>query len=140
MNPIFKNILAVIVGLILGSIVNMALITISGSVIPSPAGADLTTAEGLTANMHLLEPKHFLFPFLAHALGTFVGAFVAAKIAANHKIKFAIAIGCFFLSGGIANVFLIPAPTWFAVVDILFAYLPMAYFAVKLAIGNKTPH
>ena len=42
---------------------------------------------------------------LAHALGTFAGAFLAALIAANHKMKFAPGIGVFFLMGGIANTF-----------------------------------
>ncbi|PKP16502.1 MAG: hypothetical protein CVU07_06700, partial [Bacteroidetes bacterium HGW-Bacteroidetes-23] len=34
MSPILKNILAVVVGIVVGSIVNMAIISISGSIIP----------------------------------------------------------------------------------------------------------
>ena len=85
MNATLKNILAVIVGLIIGSIVNMGIIMISSSVIPPPNGADVTTMEGLKEVLHLFEPKHFLFPFLAHALGTLVGAIVASKIAKTKK-------------------------------------------------------
>ena len=135
MNPILKNILAVILGLVLGSVVNMGLIMISGSVIPPPEGADVTTMEGLVESMHKFQPKHFIFPFLAHALGTLVGAFVAASIAATHKMKFALAIGVFFLIGGIVNVFLLPSPTWFAIVDLVGAYIPMAFIGGK--IGKK---
>ena len=137
MNPIVKNILAVIAGLIIGSVVNMGLIMISGSVIPPPEGGDVTTMEGLKETMHLFEPKHFIFPFLAHALGTLVGAFVAATIAANNKMKFAIAIGCFFLIGGIINVVMLPSPTWFAILDIVGAYIPMAIIGGKLALRKK---
>jgi len=137
MNPIVKNILAVIAGLIIGSVVNMGLIMISGSVIPPPEGGDVTTMEGLKETMHLFEPKHFIFPFLAHALGTLVGAFVASTIAANNKMKFAIAIGCFFLIGGIINVVMLPSPTWFAILDIVGAYIPMAMIGGKLAIRKK---
>jgi hypothetical protein len=75
-------------------------------------------------------------PFLAHAPGTFVGAFLAAKIGANHKMKFALAIGCFFLIGGIINVFLLPSPVWFTLIDLLLAYIPMAYLGGKLAAGE----
>ncbi len=75
MNPIVKNILAVISGAILGGFVNMGIIMVSGSIIPPPEGADITTMEGLKSAMHLMEPRHFIFPFLAHALGTLVGAF-----------------------------------------------------------------
>lgn len=136
MSPILRNILAVILGIIVGSIVNMGLIMISGSVIPPPEGADATTMEGLKESMHLFEAKHYIFPFLAHALGTLVGAFIAARIAANHKMKFALVIGVFFLIGGIASVYMLPSPTWFAVLDLVGAYIPMAYlgglFALKM--------
>lgn len=133
MSPILKNIIAVVVGIVVGSIVNMAIISISGSIIPPPEGADVTTMEGLKNSMHLFEPKNFVFPFLAHALGTIVGAFLVAKIAASHKMKFAYAIGFFFLLGGITNVFLLPSPTWFTLLDLIGAYLPMAFIGGKLA-------
>jgi hypothetical protein len=132
MNPIIRNILAVIAGGIVGSVVNMGIIMISGSVIPPPGGADVTTMEGLQASLHLFEPRHFLMPFLAHALGTFAGALVAALIAANHKMLFALVIGVFFLAGGIGNVLLLPSPVWFTVVDLAGAYFPMAWIAGKL--------
>jgi hypothetical protein len=137
MNPIIKNIIAVIAGFILGSIINMSLITVSGSIIPAPNGADVTTLEGLTATIHLFEPKHFLFPFLAHALGTLGGAFIAAKIAATHKLKFAMSIGFLFLAGGIANIMMLPSPLWFTLVDLVGAYLPMAFVGYQLGSLKK---
>jgi len=137
MKPIVKNILAVIMGLVAGSAVNMGIIMISGSVIPPPEGVDNTTVEGLKAGMHLFQPKHFLFPFLAHALGTFVGALLTALIAANRKILFAFVIGIFFLAGGIANILMLPSPLWFTIVDLVGAYLPMAFLAAKLVPGKR---
>lgn len=133
MNPIVRNILAVIAGLVVGSSVNMALIMMSGSIIPPPEGTDMTTTEGIIQAMPLLTPKHFIMPFLAHALGTLSGAMVTALIAAGHKMKLAFGIGFFFLAGGIANVFMLPAPMWFNVVDLVFAYLPMAWIGGKIA-------
>ena len=132
MNAILRNILAVITGIIIGSIVNMSIINISGTIIPPPEGADITTMEGLKTTMHLFKPIHFLFPFLAHALGTLVGAILAAMIAANHKMKFALVIGLFFLIGGITNILLLPSPTWFAIADIGGAYIPMAWMGATL--------
>lgn len=133
MNPIFKNILAVLAGLVVGSVVNMAIIMVSSSVIPPPEGADVLTMEGLKASMHLFQPKHFLFPFLAHALGTLTGAFAAAMIAANNQMKIALGVGVFFLIGGIANCVLLPSPIWYTIVDVVGAYIPMAYLGWKLA-------
>ena len=131
MNPILRNTLAVIIGIIVGSIVNMSIILISGSIIPLPNGADNTTMEGLQKTMHLFEAKHFLFPFLAHAIGTFAGAAVTALFAFNHKKKLALVIGAFFLLGGIVSVCSLPSPMWFTVVDLFLAYIPMAYLALR---------
>lgn len=137
MNPIVKNVLAVIAGVFGGGALNMGIIMISGFIIPPPEGANLTTMEGLLASMHLLEPKHFLMPFLAHALGTFAGAWIAAMIAATHKMRFAIAISIWFLIGGILNILMLPSPLWFTIVDLVGAYLPMGYIAGKLILRKK---
>jgi hypothetical protein len=128
-----RNILAVIAGLVIGSVVNMGLVMLSPVVIPTPAGADTTTIEGLNASIHLFETKHFIFPFLAHALGTLVGALVAALISVNRKLMVSLIVGCFFLAGGLSAAWMIPAPVWFEAVDILFAYIPMAWIGAKLA-------
>lgn len=133
MNKTLRNILAIVAGVVVGSVVNMGIIMVSSSIIPPPEGVDNTTVEGLKAGIHLFQPKHFLFPFLAHALGTFVGALLTALIASTRKMLFAMIIGVFFLAGGIANILMLPSPMWFTLVDLLGAYLPMAYFATKLA-------
>lgn len=137
MHPILRNVLAVLAGIIGGSIINMGIIMVGGLLIPPPEGADITTTEGLKAAMHLFEFKHFMMPFLAHALGTLAGASIAAFIAFSHKMKFALAIGAFFLLGGIASAILLPSPLWFAITDLLLAYIPMAYLGGKSAIRKK---
>lgn len=87
--------------------------------------------------MSLLELKHFIAPFLAHALGSFVGALVAALIAVSHKMGIALGIGAFTMLGGIIAVLMIPAPLWFVAVDIIFAYIPTAWIAGKLATSGR---
>jgi hypothetical protein len=134
---ILKNTLAVLTGLIIGSLVNGAIISISSAVIAPPIGVDVKTYEGLKSGIHLFEPKHFIFPFLAHAMGTFIGAILATIIAATHKLKFAMVIGMLFLMAGIANVMMLPAPVWFNVSDLVLAYIPTAFFAYKLAKKDK---
>lgn len=129
---ILRNFAAVIVGFVLGSVVNMALVTIGPRLIPLPAGIDVTDAKSFAAGAHLLEPKHFLFPFLAHAGGTLVGAAIAHAIAGTHRNVCAYVIGALFLAGGIAACFMIPAPAWFIAADLLFAYFPMAWLGMKL--------
>ncbi len=132
MNSTTRNVLATVAGLIGGSIVNLGLITVGMEVIPLPAGADTSTMEALRETMKLLSPVNFVFPLVAHALGTLTGALVAAKLAASHRLKLALGIGVFFLCGGIAMIVNCGGPPWFIVTDLALAYLPMAYLGASL--------
>ena len=128
MNTIFKNILAILGGVVIGMVVNMGLIITGNQLIPF--------ADGINPmNATMWEIKYFIFPFLAHAIGTLSGAFITAKFAANYHMIFAICIGIFFLLGGISMVFILPAPVWFIVVDLVLAYIPMGWLGWK--ISNK---
>ncbi|MDR7120824.1 hypothetical protein [Rheinheimera soli] len=135
MLKLLRNLLAIFVGIVAGAAANMLLVSISPMLIPPPAGVDVNNAESLSLGIHLFEPQHFIMPFLAHALGTLVGALVAYLIAASHKNRFAYGIGVFFLCGGIAASYMISAPVWFISLDLLLAYLPMAWLGILL--GNK---
>ena len=53
MAKFFRVFMSVLLGLVIGSAINMALITVSGKVIAPPAGADVTTMEGLKAALPL---------------------------------------------------------------------------------------
>ena len=137
MKSIGKNIFAVIVGFVVGSIVNIALVNVGPFVVPLPKGADISTMERLRDSMHLFTPVNFIFPFLAHALGTLVGAFLAAKFAASHYVKLAMVIGGLFLMGGIAVVNMLGGPMWFNVADLVLAYLPMSLLGAYLAARTR---
>ncbi len=132
MPKLARNVLGLIVGLVVGGGVNMALVTLSPSLIPPPAGVDVSSAESLSRAMHLFEPRHFIMPFLAHSLGTLAGALAAYLIAATYNAQIAYLIGAVFLCGGVAASFMIPAPTWFIALDLVAAYLPMAWLAVQI--------
>jgi hypothetical protein len=138
MNPIIRNILAVLVGLFIGGLVNLGIIIISPSLVPLPPGVDPNDLESIKSNIHLYEAKHFLMPFVAHALGTLVGAFIAVKLAASHHLYIGIGIGAFFIIGGIMAVSMIPGPMWFSVLDLLIAYIPMGWLGWKLAGGDRS--
>jgi hypothetical protein len=83
--------------------------------------------------MALLAPRHFVFPWLAHAVGTLVGALVAARLARSHRLPLAMIVGVVFLAGGIMAAQMIPAPAWFVALDLVGAYLPMAWLGARLA-------
>lgn len=130
---IVRNILAVVLGLVGGNLVNMGLITLGHMVMPPPAGFDPNSMEGVARTIHLLQPADFIVPFLAHALGTFAGVLIAMFLAASRHKAIAIGLGAVFLLGGILANIMIPAPIWYRIVDVVFAYVPMALLARKMS-------
>ena len=135
MNPILRNVLAVVAGIIFGSAVNMVFVFVIGpKLIPLPEGV---TVENLAVTINQLKPIHFMSPFLAHALGTLAGAYVTARLAATSHMKLALGVGAWFLLGGIAAVMMLGGPLWFKALDLLVAYFPMALLGGKF--GTKTP-
>ena len=135
MNSTQRNVLAVVVGLIAGGFANMILISIGPRVFPPPAGMDMNNMESIRAHAHLLQPQNYVFPFLAHAANAFVGALAAYTVAGSRPTVFAWVMGAVSLCGGIAAACLIPAPAWFIALDLIVAYLPMAWLAIRL--GSK---
>ena len=133
MKPIIKNILAIILGWIVGSIVNMGLVNLGHKIFPLE-GINSNNMEALASVMPTLTYEYFIFPFLAHALGTLTGAATASMIAATQKMKFAMAIGLLFLLGGIFVNYLIPGPIWFTLTDLALAYIPMAWLGGKIGV------
>ena len=130
MKTIFKNILVLFGGCVFGSVVNMGLIIAGNQLIPMADGMNPMDAT-------MWEIKYFIFPFLAHAIGTLSGAFIVARYTASHHMILAISIGIFFLLGGISMVFIMPAPVWFIVADLSLAYIPMGWYGWKLTGQDK---
>jgi len=128
---IIRNAAAVGAGALTGGILNMGLVALGPMVIPPPPGGDITTMEGLRSTIHLFEPKHFIFPFLAHALGTLAGAWLAARLSASRPRGSAMAIGVLFLSGGAMMAYSLPEALVFNIVDLALAYLPMAWLGYR---------
>lgn len=135
MKPIVRNIIAVVLGLVVGNVVNMSLIQVGHSVFPT--GIDANDMDQLVRFMEGADSKFFVFPFIAHAIGTLFGAFIASLFSKNRKMGVALIIGVFFLIGGLIISFMIPAPSWFVTMDLLIAYIPMAFMGYLMARSLK---
>jgi hypothetical protein len=137
MNSIVRNILAVILGIVACMLAKMAVMKFGPAIFPFPEGMNPNDLESWKTFAPVMQAKHFATPFMDHALGSLFGGLVAALIAANRKMTFALVIGCLHLLGGIAASFVIPAPIWFIALDLIVAYIPMAYLGGRLASGKS---
>ena len=113
----------------------MLLVQTGMIVFPAPEGIDISTEAGLKLAMGKMSFEHFIFPFLAHALGTLFGAWFAIRFTKSKHISAAYSIGMLFLLGGIMMVFSVGGPTWFIILDLTTAYIPMAWLGYRLGKG-----
>ncbi|MFO0624475.1 MAG: hypothetical protein U0325_02575 [Polyangiales bacterium] len=138
MKDIPRILAAVTLGLLVGAAINMALVMLGGALVPPPPGVTVTDEDSLRRAIPLFGARHFVFPLLAHAMGSLVGAHVAARIAPVTARRWALLVGGFFLVGGLQMARHLPSPTWFLVADLGLAYLPAAWLGARLAPGPTT--
>lgn len=114
-----RSVIAIAVGLALGGTLNLLLLQGSAALLATPSFPDL------------LEPRHYVAQFLAHAISTFVGALAAYLIAARFRTHIAYAIGAIFMFTGFVTGSANGLPTGFLTLKLLGAYLPMCWLAIK---------
>jgi len=129
MNPVLRNILAIVIGALACMLLNGFLLGLMMQLVGTPQGFDPNKMDTYS----LLQAKHYLSPFVAHALPSLIGGAIAALIAATHKMTFALVVGGLHLLGGLIAAFLVPAPVWLIVLDLVVADLPMAWLGGWLA-------
>ncbi len=130
-----RNILAVIAGLLVGSVVNMGLIMLSWAIYPLPEGTTPNDPEAFAAYVKSLPAAALLIVLAAHAGGAFVGGFVASLIAKHSNVLLGAIVGGFFLAGGVMNLLMLPSPLWFSIADLV-SYIPSAVLGAKLVAGR----
>ena len=134
MNIFIRSFFSIIIGFIIGSAVNMLFIELGNYLFPIP-GVNPQNLVDLKISFPSLDFKYFIFPFLAHSIGTLSGAFYNnSNCKKKYQLLLSIIIGVLFLFGGIYMVFLLSGPVWFIISDLLLAYIPMAWFGFKISL------
>lgn len=128
-----KKLLFLLIALILGATVNSIILNVGIKIIPPPQGFDMNNPLELAKAMKVMEVRHFLFPFLAHALGTLFGVIFFTYFSKSNKLFFPMLIAGLFFAGGLYMVLILPSPIWFNVLDLVLAYFPMALLGYKIA-------
>ena len=131
-----RNIIAVVVGLFVGSLINMGLIRLNTEVLfPMPEGTSTEDTEAFNAYLAGLPATAFLVVMAAHLLQSLVGAFIAARIAAARPMLVAMIVGVLSLVGGVAALFMFEGPAWMPV-ELPF-YLILAWFAGRIEVRRR---
>jgi hypothetical protein len=112
MPPFLRNIVAVLVG----AVVALAVVSISdlvvGSIYPMPAGTDMRDAESMSAAIAALPASAMVLLVLGWAIAAGIGAFVAVRISAGHRMGIGLGITGLLLLATIGNLAALPHPVW----------------------------
>ena len=126
-----KTLLLFLVALILGGVFNSLVLNVGMKIIPPPQGFDMNNPLELAKAMKVMEVRHFVFPFLAHALGTLIGVIAFTYLSKSNRLIFPMLIAGLFFAGGLYMVLILPSPIWFNIIDLILAYFPMAFIGYK---------
>lgn len=128
-----KQILAIIVGVIVGMIAMTIVNFASAAMYPLPDSLDLSDSAAMGAYIAQLPIGAKLMVLLGWIVAAFVAGYIAAKLAPEGKGRqMAIIAGAILMLGGIINAFMLPHPMWMLIIGLL-QYIPLAHLGAKAA-------
>lgn len=130
-----RRILAVLAGLIAGSIGITVVEKIGHALYPPPVEAEAGDMEALKVYVVQAPFMALFFIILAYALAAVISGFTAAKISNNGKYTAALICGIIFLLMTVYMMVSLPTPIWFWILGILVWGLVFA--GHKLALKTK---
>ena len=125
-----RALLAVIAGIAVAYGGIAVLQSIGHQMYPPPEGVDPADREAFAEVVRQMPVPALLLVLLAYAVGTFFGAWLAARIAGRPFP--ALLVGGVMMLAGISNLAVIPHPLWFMVLSVL-VFVPSAWLASRVA-------
>jgi hypothetical protein len=115
----FRNIAAVIAGIVTAFVTIMLIDKIGHMVYPPPEGLDFTNPDAIRPYLATLPVGAFLFILASSVVAAFVGTLVACYIGTANATLFGAVVGGIVLAATIANFILIPHPLWLSLATLI---------------------
>ena len=134
MKTVGRSILAIVVGALAAIILISAVEGVSGLLYPLPPDVDPGQPDVMQQYIAQLPIGAFVLVLVGWALGTFVGGWVAARLAGRAPLTHGLVVGALFLAAGVLTMLTIPHPIGMWVGGIV---LPIAcsYLGARLVRG-----
>ena len=108
-----RNVLAVVAGFVVASVVMLACEFANSFFFPFPKGMDTNDLEAVRAFAASMPLSALVLVAIGWVLGAFAGGFVTTRIAATASPAPAQVLGLLLTAGGVFNAWMIMNPTWF---------------------------
>lgn len=125
-----RALLGVFGGLALAMTMVYVLQGIGYQLYPPPADLDPKDRQAFAAAVAAMPVMALVMVLISYALGTFAGAWLAARVAG--RPFYAFLVGGVMTMAGMQNLISVPHPLWFIVVGTL-VFLPSAWIASRVA-------
>ena len=133
-----RKILAILAGVVSVAVVIAAIEFASHLVYTPPADMDMNDPGAAQQFIANLPVGAFLSVLLAYGAATFVGGWVACRVAKEKPLRYAGGIGAAVMLAALANSIMIPHPLWFTFAVIVLMPL-MAVLASRVAAPGAVP-
>lgn len=107
-----RNALSVLLGLFVGSALNMAIVLLMMVIWPLPEGVDMSNPEQMAVHVATMPVIAWLMAMVAHLTQAFGGGWVAARVGGSHPMMLALIVGGLSMIGGILNGISLNMPMW----------------------------
>ena len=108
----WRNILALITGIVVNIGFNLVLTSVSGVLYPPPAMMDLNDTEAFARYVASLPAEAIVLVLFGHLGGAFSGAWVAARLSSSTPMTWALWVGVIAMVGGVINLLMNQHPAW----------------------------
>jgi ABC-type antimicrobial peptide transport system permease subunit len=114
-----RSVVAVVIGLAVAVLLIAIVEAVSSQVYHRPSGLDTADPAVMREYITALPAGAFAFVLVGWALGTFAGAWTAAKLAGRAPQRHANIVGTLLLGTGVANMLMLPHPAWVWVLGVI---------------------
>ena len=119
-----RSVIAGVIGVVVALVTVAIGEAIGHAVYPLPAGMDFSNPVAVRELVARMPLGAFLFVLGSWMVATIAGGAVAGAIARQRAMTLAVLVGGVILAATVANLLIIPHPTWFALVAV--AGIPLA--------------
>ena len=127
-----RKIIAAVVGIITAFTLVVLIEGLGNMLFPLPEGVDRDDVDQFLKYVESLPPAAFLIVLSAWIVGTIGGGLIACVIAKVKPLLFASIIGLVIMAGSVANLIMLPHPTWFSYAAIA-GILMAVFLTVRIA-------
>ena len=131
-----RTIWSVVVGGAAGIVAMMLVEFLVSLVVPAPANLDITRPGASATYIESLPVLLLALQIVSWAIGSYVAAFVAMRMAKGTSILPGVVAGAVPLLAGVIDMALIPHPIWMWVLGVAALTVP-AYYAARMMLPKQ---